>query len=308
MAHVTFIHGIANKPQADELLAIWRRALSAGGDDPLALGASGVSSSLVYWADVLYAAPDPDVAAHEGRLENSAEAVDGGGNAPLPSPVSPASAKFIAELRARMTDLTDAELQGEPEATAKGLERVPLPWFIKKRILAAFLRDVHHYLFNVEWTPRPNETFRVQEEIRRRFVAALQGVGTNRPHIVVSHSMGTVIAYDCFKRVTDCPAVDALMTLGSPLGLDEIQDQLTPEWSRRDGFPGTRVRGDWVNVFDPLDVVCGFDPNLINDFRRGDSEVVRDVVVTNDGAWRHSATKYYRQPALRRELRRMLDL
>jgi hypothetical protein len=119
--------------------------------------------------------------------------------------------------------------------------------------------------------------------------------------------MGTVIAYDCLKRLPDCVPVDGLMTLGSPLGLDEIQDKLTPGWSRADGFPGERV-GEWVNVFDRLDVVCGLDPKLDGDFQRGAAGVVRDIAVENDGAWRHSATKYYRQPALRRELRRLLGL
>ena len=132
--------------------------------------------------------------------------------------------------------------------------------------------------------------------------------GASRPHVVVSHSMGTVIAYDCLKRVAACPPVDALMTLGSPLGLDEIQDKLRPEWSRDDGFPRDRVAGGWVNFFDRVDVVCGLDPVLKNDYRRDGLEVVQDVEVVNGGAWRHSATKYFRQPALRNGLRQLLEL
>jgi len=315
MAHITFIHGIANKPAADELLAIWRRALGDTGDEPLRLGSQGVTSSLVYWADVLYAEPDPDLAAHEGVLENTAEAVDGGGNPSTPVPVSAESEAFIARLRSRLTDLSDAELadpevlsRATPPPYAKGLERVPLPWFIKKPMMNALLRDVHHYLFDVEWSPRPGARYRVQDEIRARFVRTLNAAGRSRPHVVVSHSMGTVIAYDCLKRVADCPPVDGLMTLGSPLGLDEIQDQLQPEWTRDDGFPGSRVGGGWVNVYDPLDAVCGFDPQLANDFRLGQATKVHDEKVSNDGLWRHSATKYYRQPALRRALRGMLGL
>ena len=55
MAHVTFIHGIANKPAADVLTGIWERALAD--DDGIDLGAEGVTASMVYWADVLY--PEP---------------------------------------------------------------------------------------------------------------------------------------------------------------------------------------------------------------------------------------------------------
>jgi hypothetical protein len=96
------------------------------------------------------------------------------------------------------------------------------------------------------------------------------------------------------------------MTLGSPLGLDEIQDKLQPGWSRADGFPHERVAGGWVNVFDRLDPVCGFDPVLASDFRKGGQSAVEDVAVQNDGTWRHSITKYLRQQAVAAALRRML--
>ena len=118
--------------------------------------------------------------------------------------------------------------------------------------------------------------------------------------------MGTVIAYDCLKRVADCPGVDGLMTLGSPLGLDEIQDQLQPEWTRAAGFPHEKVSGGWVNVYDRLDPVCGFDPVLANDFCKGGAPIVEDIAVQNDGAWRHSLTKYLRQPSVCRALQKML--
>jgi hypothetical protein len=120
--------------------------------------------------------------------------------------------------------------------------------------------------------------------------------------------MGTVIAYDCLKRVGACAEVDGLITIGSPLGLDEIQDKLRPEWSRGSGFPRAKVAKEWVNIFDRLDPVCGMDPALANDYRENDVGVVKDRVVVNDGAWRHSATKYLRQPVFRESLRSMLGL
>jgi hypothetical protein len=67
MAHVTMIHGIGQKPTAEALTGIWRRALNrrvvqvrqdlGAVDDSLDLGAEGVGTSLVYWADVLYPYP-----------------------------------------------------------------------------------------------------------------------------------------------------------------------------------------------------------------------------------------------------------
>jgi hypothetical protein len=58
MPHVTFIHGIANKPPADRLLRSWERTLAA--NDGVNLGAEGVTRSMVYWADVMYESPMSD--------------------------------------------------------------------------------------------------------------------------------------------------------------------------------------------------------------------------------------------------------
>jgi hypothetical protein len=312
MPHVTFIHGIANKPPGPDLLRIWRRAL-AQAEESLALGDLGVTSSLVYWADLLYEAPETDLSAYEGVLENSAEAIDGGGEAPAPQPRNPEEARFIEALRARLTAISDEELATSepppvPPAPQGALERVPLPWFIKKRFMNAFLRDVHHYLFDVEFAPPGRTPVRIQQTIRQRFVDAVRADGVSRPHVVVSHSMGTVIAYDCLKRVGACAGIDGFITIGSPLGLDEVQDRLHPEWTRTDGFPGDKVAGPWLNLFDRLDPVCGFDPVLASDFGQQGRSVVEDLAVQNDGAWRHSATKYLRQPRFCRALRRLLQI
>lgn len=50
MPHVTFIHGIANKPAPDARLGIWRRVLTET-TEPSDLGAEGVTTSRVDWAD-----------------------------------------------------------------------------------------------------------------------------------------------------------------------------------------------------------------------------------------------------------------
>jgi hypothetical protein len=316
MAHVTMIHGIGQKPEEAALLRIWRRALAGGPHGTrIDLGAKGVSSSMVYWADVLYPAPDPNTAAHESAddLEALKSEVDRIGQAiTLDDAADP---EWLARLAGRLL-LQDpaldepADSAGASAVSNSGVEeRFPLPWAIKQRFLAAFLRDVHHYLFDVSWTPRPGETYRVQQEIRRRFVEKIAaGSEKGRPHVVVSHSMGTVIAYDCLMRVPDCPAVDALVTLGSPLGIDEVQDKLIPEWTRTDGFPGQKVAGDWVNVFDRLDVVAALDPDLAGDFRRGGLEVVTDIHEPNNGLWRHTLRKYFEGPRLRSELKRLLKI
>ncbi len=316
MPHVTFIHGIANKPPADDLLAIWRRTLAEAAE-PLPLGDLGVASSRVYWADQMYEKPDMDLAAHEGVLENTPQAIDASGGSELPVAANAQEAAFIEAMRRRLTTMSDAEIDAAaashapaPAGTggAGALERVPLPWFLKKPLMSVLLRDVHHYLFDKEFGPPGRAPVRIQQTIRKRFVEALAAPGITGPHVVVSHSMGTVIAYDCLKRVAACPQVDGLITIGSPLGLDEVQDQMQPGWNRDNGFPHERLGDRWFNLFDRLDPVCGFDPSLNDDYRRGGAATVLDQAVGNPGAWRHSATKYMRQPGFVQALRSLLKV
>ena len=284
MAHVTFIHGILNKPPANQLLAEWTAALGEGG-----LSLEGVSTSMVYWADVLYGAPEA------GELESLGPPPD----EETPDGIDDAVGADGPDERAFVAGLSTKLLAAERAAAAEAaLERVPLPWWVKRRILKAFVRDAHHYLFNAAHSPRPGTRYRVRSEIRARVVRALAQAPDHGPHVVVAHSLGSVIAYDVLKRVHDVPPVDALLTLGSPLGIDEVQDRLRPEWSRRDGFPYERVRSGWVNVYDPLDVICLLDGTLADDFQRGGTDSVDDVRVFNDGRWRHSFDKYAVQPAL----------
>lgn len=315
MAHLTFIHGISNKPAAKELHRIWRDALLKAAS-PLDLDAEGVTSEMVYWADVLYAEP-----MKEGELESASDnleiAKDDTETVEIPAASSDDESAWLESMSSRLGIDPDA---GEPDDNIEGaragagtlardLEWIPLPGPLKDRFLKRFLRDVHHYLFNAEITPRPGETFKVQDEIRSRFVAAVKrGDAKNGPHIVVSHSMGTVIAYDCLKRVADCPKVDALVTLGSPLGIDEVQQKLKPEWNRKNGFPGTRVAGAWLNVFDPMDVVARLDPHLANDFKKNGQTIVEDKRQNHDGWWTHDLVKYFKGKAFSSRLKTLLGL
>jgi hypothetical protein len=309
MAHVTFIHGMANKPPHDALLGFWRRSLAES--DGLDLGTDNVSSSMVYWADVMYPEALKEATDERASDESTVESMSPGSADLGLERMDAAEKAWVATLALKMAVPLAAEavVEAVPSPVRQQLERIPLPWPVKERLMRRLLRDVHHYLFNVDFTPRPGTTYRVQDEIRARMLRALQeGARKPGPHVVVSHSMGTVIAYDCLKRVAGVPVVDGFMTIGSPLGLDEIQDKLRPEWSRDDGFPHEKVRGGWVNVYDHLDPVAGFDPAFGNDYRRGGKTVVDDLNEQNSGSWRHDIAKYLRGARLREKFRGLLGL
>lgn len=297
MPHVTFVHGIGNKPPAEQLRGIWRAALAANGLD---LDARGVSSSMVYWADLLNAKP---------LAESQLEAGDDPELATVPDVGMLWAVRAQGEEALFVERLAHAIGYEDPAARAPVFEAWGPAGWPTQRLMELFLRDVHHYLFDVEFSPRPDETYRIRQEVRKRTIEALtRGSEQSGPHVLVGHSLGTVIGYDCLTRVPDCPGVDGFLTIGSPLGLHVVQDRLLPEWTRRDGFPSARLRGRWVNVYDALDPVAGFDAVLADDFQRDGVAAIDDIEEPNSGGWRHSIVKYLAGPRLSGELQWLLGV
>lgn len=299
MPHIVFIHGILNKPEQERLRQDWLRALRDSGLD---LGAEGVETNMVYWADVFYAEPQSSIARKEAAV--SVADID---EVPPHAPRNIEEAAFIAELTTKLeAELGAEEIEEAASGSVEGLERIPLPGPVKKWALKRLVRDTHHYLFNIEVEPRAGERYQARDEIRRRFVETLAAVPFDDPVIVVSHSMGTVIAYDCLVNVEACRRISGFVTMGSPLGIDEIQDGLSPGYSRRNGFPMKTPH--WTNIYDPLDLICAPDPELSNDFERSGVAAVSDVCVTNAGSWRHDVDEYLRRSQTHSALREMLSL
>jgi len=311
MPHVTFIHGLANKPPKDILLEQWLGYLAGSDGSGLDLKAAGVSCNMVYWADVLYKEPEPVDSPGE---EIPADAAAGDDRDPGPdlsweATLPPEERQLIDTMRASLEERAK-EIRTEEASLSASERAIPLPKFMERRLMEWLLRDAHHYLYDSVSEPRPGERFRVQKELRDRFVEKVEeGNQVSGPHVVISHSMGTMIAYDCLNRVAETPKVDALITLGSPLGLSEVQDGWGKDWSKKTAFPKDRVPQDaWLNLFDRLDIVCAVDPKLANDYRLDDDKVIRDQRIRNNGAWRHSVSEYLARTRLRSALEELLGL
>jgi hypothetical protein len=104
--------------------------------------------------------------------------------------------------------------------------------------VARFTNDVYEYLTN------PGFQNVVDSGVRSAFT---RGVET----VVVSHSLGTVVAYSLLRREGAALGLEVPLhvTLGSPLAVGVIKQKLSPI-----GFP-TCVR-QWFNAMDPDDVVA----------------------------------------------------
>lgn len=286
--HVTFIHGLANKPAPQELRRVLLEALAfpVSNDGGFDLGAVGVTASFVYWADLFYDNPIPpgEYESRSNELEDS-----------VPGDPKLSEDEWMRAMRLNFPDDESAYEEPPVDGSLDGYERIPIPWFVKRKVMKHFLKEAHDYLFNAHG---------IRDEIRKRVMDDFKKVPADARHVLVGHSQGSFIAYDILTGVPECKEMDGLLTFGSPLGVDEVQDKLV--WSRDNGFPG-KLRGGWVNVYDPFDLVARPDPKLANDFKKNGKKEVIDVEEENWGTWRHSATKYLKGPKLRHHLRRLCD-
>jgi hypothetical protein len=76
---------------------------------------------------------------------------------------------------------------------------------------------------------------------------------------------------------------------------------------KRVDYPAATLQR-WVNVYDPLDVVCGADPRLSNDYEAVDGRSVEDVKESNWGSWRHTITHYFAGKTFRSRLAEAIGL
>jgi subtilisin family serine protease len=127
--------------------------------------------------------------------------------------------------------------------------------------------------------------------------------------VIVAHSLGTVIAYQvlaALQQQNRAPEVPLLVTLGSPLGMTEVQDGLK-DILEVPNLPQLTTVQRWLNVSDRLDPVA-IDSRLQGKYQcAGPLIDVTGFNVNSDGPRDpHSATGYLSHARVRAEVRAVL--
>lgn len=295
---VIHVHGIGNKPPAPVLECQWNAALFGA--------APAAETRLAYWVDrARYRVPltTDCTAADDAAIDDLdivALAGEADGKAAIEAEIMSLAADPMARgvLRALSERLLD-EAREPPLPVRPNV--LPLPGFARRRLTwlttRLFLRDVNDFFF------RPERRASMLESLR----VALRGAPG--PSIIVAHSQGSMIAYEVLRTLEAGAAeVPLLVTIGSPLGLLEVQDVMRG-WSgtsRFDRLPFPASLGRWVNVADRLDPVA-FDTRLANDFT-GAIEDHTGFGINLDAPYSpHSATGYLRNPVVRAAVLEALD-
>lgn len=298
---IAYIHGIGNKPPADVLKCQWDHALF--GVD------LGERSRMAYWVNRgYYPKPLPETC---GEGDTVAPRETESTTRSIGALNLDQADWLTAEIDAVTRDSQHAELlhslgrklAARESASASGISAadmqarvLPLPEFLRRRITrwltGQFLRDVNDFLFH------PGRRNFMEQTLRERLAV---GGG---PFVVVAHSQGTMIAYNVLRQLqkADCD-VALFVTIGSPLGLDEVQDELR-RWTGTKQLPVPPCVTKWVNVADRLDPVAA-DPELANDYHPKNFITDRvDIGLNPDSPEHpHSGTGYLSTAAVRTAVR-----
>ena len=195
-------------------------------------------------------------------------------------------------------------LEAQKAANARGaqvVERGVLNWGWVQGILSALdthvpgasgasiavaTTDVYRYLTNASIRDK------LEAGVRR---AITPGVET----VVVSHSLGTVVAYNLLRRDPAAASwrIPLLITLGSPLAVKRIRTSLAPN-------KHPSCVGRWFNAMDPDDVVALY-PLDSNHFPL-DPGIDNKVDVDNDTENQHGISGYLKDKEVAKRIHQAL--
>lgn len=244
---LVLIHGRAQENKDSKALkAEWLDALEEGlAKSNLALPIAETDVRFPYYGDTLFDMVDGKSA------DSAAEIVVRGTDASADE--QEFTRRILEEIRqqAGITTQQIAEVSGQ-----EVVNRGPLNWEWFQGVLRAIDRHVPHGSgASIALFTHDVYCYLKNDAIRKKIedgVSAAMKPGQST--VVVSHSLGTVVAYNLFRREGHLRGwkVPLFITVGSPLGIQEIRKTLK-------GFATTRCpecADAWFNAMDERDVVA----------------------------------------------------
>lgn len=249
------IHGLSNKPPKEALEHQWLAAMGDGLSKYSLKTDSAFEFRLAYWADLRY--PEPSDTWPADLAQGSP------GPAYQPRRLDGLRIRAIA----KMVPMWDR---------IRGL----LPDSLSLRLMNRYLRDQVPDL--IAYWQHPDTRKAISTRLQRE-------LEPGRKTLVIAHSMGSIVAYDVLLSSLEglVADVEALITIGSPLGLPSVWHQ-SPHGLR---YPPVRA---WRNFSDPEDYVAANPWIPLNGVR---NQLIWNSYRTPSGARNpHKSFGYLRSP------------
>lgn len=263
---VIAIHGRGNKPP-QQILKNWWKASISEGFEKLGIPVPNFIFEMVYWADIVYSYP-----------ENPNE-IDKEDPYFIDEPYIPTSNEPILKVdhkwRKKILQFIENQLEKVflNEDLSLNFEGV------SDAIMYKYFNELEMYYEN------KIEPLEMKFETRNRL---LQIINKHKYDeiFLISHSMGSIIAYDVLQFELQDQKINTFVTMGSPLGLPFIRAKIAKELKRthhklKISIPEC-ITSAWLNFADLEDrIALNFDLN--NDFSSNSMGIqVTDYEIIND--------------------------
>jgi len=265
------IHGLGNKPPKDTLKKWWLESMCEG-LRKINKFQFIPKFELIYWADILNDKPLNELIEDEENPYYLDEKY-------VPSPDEPAPKdhstrkKFLGFLEHQMDKIFLND------------DLTPNFSFVSDLVFKKYFMELEVYYAK---QPEINDqSFKsVKDIIRNRLVEILIKY-KGKEIILISHSMGSIIAYDVCSFLTPEIKIDNFVTMGSPLGMPIIVSKIAEEW--KETHPNLdklstpqNVLKSWINYSDLEDNVA-INYNLADDYVENKNAVkVEDISIINN--------------------------
>jgi hypothetical protein len=243
---IVFVHGIAQQNlDPNGLKATWIESLRRGATSAGLKVPDNLDIQLPYYGNVLYKFTSgvPTTADVQARGDDQAD---------LDFLSFEAAAADQMRAKAGISDQTIDDLySSNPQQGSDPQQRGPQNW----RWVQAIVRSIDKFGFGISGSTieaflRDVYLYTNRAGVRDQIDGIVKAALTEEPTVVVAHSLGSVVAYNVLRTDTRKLHVPLLVTLGCPLAIRAVRDQLVPI-----GFPKPAVE-TWNNAFDPRDIVA----------------------------------------------------
>jgi len=264
------IHGLGNKPPAPLLNHWWRESIR---DGMIAAGylPPDFQFELVYWADLLHPLPlDPGQSDKDHELFLSEPYIPPDTGVPLKTKT----------VHRKMLDYLEKQL----DKLLLNEDYTINFTAVTDSIIRHYFHDLDCY-YSDDCMTAGESGYPARFAIRERLNGTLRRFA-KKEILLLSHSMGSIIAYDVLIRSASDVAVDTWITAGSPLGLPIVISKIVSEYQNhlkkihRVRTPDN-INTAWHNFSDLEDKVA-MDYALAGDYENNSKGIrVQDKVVTN---------------------------
>ncbi|GII94886.1 serine protease [Sinosporangium siamense] len=269
--HLVFLHGRAQEGRDPRRL---RESWTVGLNDGLALAGQSMIEPADIWFPFYGDRLIEAISAREAMRRSVEEIAAAPEEAAAPE--RPSTRQVYEELLSEAAAMSHA-VHGTPEETLdvvgtvhQGLSFLAATTGLDRLAIALIFRDVARYL----------DDSRVREAVLQ---SVFETMPTSGDMVLVSHSLGTVVAMDLLMQLDRHVNVGLLVTAGSPLGMDSVYRRLST------GGPKLPDRVPlWFNTWcaiDPVSVGCP----LADTWQGGEFTEVR---VENSPARVHDIEEY----------------